>query len=62
MFAQKLYNVSRAIDVNINAQKTPLMIVCDEKQKLTMKNVYMQYEGNEPFIFANKLFICRFHI
>ena len=56
MFAQKLYNVSRAIDVNINAQKTPLMIVCDEKQKLTMKNVYMQYEGNEPFIFANKNF------
>lgn len=56
MFSQKLYNVSRAIDVNINAQKTPLMIVCDEKQKLTMKNVYMQYEGNEPFIFANKNF------
>ena len=54
MFAQKLYNISRAIDVNINAQKTPILIVCDENQKLSMKNVYMQYEGNQPFIFGNK--------
>ena len=40
--------------VNIKAQKTPVMITCDENQRLTMKNLYEQYEGNEPFIFGNK--------
>lgn len=56
MFAQKLYNISRTIDVNINAQKTPILITCDDKQKMTFKNAYQQYEGNEPFIFGYKGF------
>ena len=54
MFALRLYNLDRIIDVNVNAQKTPVLIVCDEKQRLTMKNLYMQYEGNAPFIFGDK--------
>ena len=54
MFAKRLYNLDRAIDVNANAQKTPVLITCDESQRLTMKNLYKQYEGNEPFIFGNK--------
>lgn len=54
MFAQRLYNLDRAIDVNANAQKTPVLITCDETQRLTMKNLYKQFEGNEPFIFGNK--------
>ena len=54
MFSKRLYNLDRAIDVNANAQKTPVLIQCDESQRLTMKNLYKQYEGNEPFIFGNK--------
>lgn len=54
MFSQRLYNLDRAIDVNANAQKTPVLIQCDETQRLTMINLYKQYEGNEPFIFGNK--------
>ena len=54
MFAKRLYNLDRAIDVNANAQKTPVLIMCDETERLTMKNLYKQYEGNEPFIFGNK--------
>jgi hypothetical protein len=46
--------MDRIIDVNVNAQKTPVLIVCDEKERLTMKNLYMQYDGNEPFIFGDK--------
>lgn len=53
-FAYRLYNLDRAIDINANAQKTPILITCDEKQRLSLKNVYMKYEGNEPFIFGNK--------
>ena len=54
MFARRLYDLDRSIDVNAKAQKTPVIIVCDENERLTMKNVYKQYEGNEPFIFGDK--------
>ena len=52
-FACRLYGLDRTIDVNVNAQKTPIMIVTSERQRLTMQNVYMKYEGNQPVIFAN---------
>lgn len=54
MFARRLYEVDRTIDVNIKAQKTPVLIQCSESQRLTMMNLYKQYEGNEPFIFGDK--------
>lgn len=54
MFAKRLYNLDRAIDVNANAQKTPVLIKCDETQRLTMLNLYKQFDGNTPFIFADK--------
>lgn len=53
MFAYRLYNLDRIVDINANAQKTPVLITCDEKQKLTMKNLYIQYEGNYPVIFGD---------
>lgn len=54
LFAYRLYNAQRTIDVNVNAQKTPVLIRTPEKQRLTMQNLYMQYEGNAPFIFGTK--------
>ena len=30
------------------------MIQCEESQRLTLKNVYMKWEGNEPVIFGDK--------
>lgn len=54
IFAQRLYNIDRTIDVNVNGQKTPIAILCDENQRLTMENLYMKYEGNQPFIFGGK--------
>lgn len=53
-FATKLYNIDTTIDVNVNAQKTPILISCPESQRLTLKNAYMQYEGNMPVIYAEK--------
>ena len=53
-FARRLYQVERTMDVNIQAQKTPILILAEESQRLTMQNAYMQYDGNEPFIFGNK--------
>lgn len=53
-FARRLWNLDRTIDINCNAQKTPVLISCDETQRLTLKNVYMQYEGNYPVICGDK--------
>lgn len=54
IFARRLYELDRIIDVNANAQKTPVLISCDESQRLTLKNLYMQYDGNTPVIFGDK--------
>ena len=54
MFAKRLWKYDEVIDINVNAQKTPVLISCDETDRLTMKNLYMKYEGNEPFIFGDK--------
>ena len=54
LFAWRLYNADRTCDVNITAQKTPVLIVTDEKQRLTMMQMYNQYNGNQPFIFGDK--------
>lgn len=54
LYAYRLAELTRAIDTNVNAQKTPVVILCDEKQKLTMKALFEQYTGNEPAIFGDK--------
>lgn len=53
LYAKILYEIDRIIDINVKAQKTPIFISCDETQRLTMQNLYMKYEGNQPFIFAD---------
>lgn len=53
LFAYRLYEAERTADVNIKAQKTPVLLLVDEKQRLTMENVYSQYDGNKPVIFGD---------
>lgn len=53
MFARRLYNIDRIIDVNANAQKTPVLVQGTEKQRLTLLNLYKEYDGNAPFIFGD---------
>lgn len=55
-FAKHLYNLDRTIDINVAAQKTPLLLKCAQNQRLTLKNAYMQYAGNMPVIYADKNF------
>ena len=54
LFADKLSELDRTIMVNAKAQKTPVLIKCDENQRLTMKNMYKEYDGNAPVIFGDK--------
>ena len=53
-FATRLANIERAIDININAQKTPILIMTEDKTRLTMQNIYQQYDGNSPVIYGEK--------
>lgn len=54
MYARRLYEIQRAIDINVKGQKTPKILCCDENQRLTLVNLIKKYEGNEPFIFGKK--------
>ena len=54
MYALRLAELSRTIDINVNAQKTPVVILCSDKQKMTMKNVFNQWNGFEPVIYGDK--------
>jgi hypothetical protein len=54
LYAKKLYNLDRIIDVNTNAQKTPVLIRVPETQRLTATNVYKEWDGNQPVIYGEK--------
>lgn len=54
LFAYRLYEAERSIDVNIKSQKFPLLLLVDEAQRLTMLNVYKQIDGNKPAIMGDK--------
>lgn len=54
MFARRLSELDRTIDVNVKAQKTPVLITCDENERLTMLNAYKKYDGNTPVIFGSR--------
>ena len=54
LFAQRLAEAEMVAMTNIKAQKTPVLIVVDENQRLMMENLYAQYDGNRPFIMGDK--------
>lgn len=54
LFARRLAAFDRVIDTNVNAQKTPVLIRCSEKERLSLLNLFKQYDGNEPFIFGDQ--------
>lgn len=51
-YAFKLTNIDRAIDVNIEAQKCPIIVRCTDKQRLSLKNAINQRRDNEPVIWT----------
>lgn len=53
IYARRLCNLDRIIDVNANAQKTPVLVRATEKQRLSLLNVYKEFDGNAPVIFGD---------
>lgn len=53
-YAKLLWEADRIIAVNIRAQKTPVLLQGSEAQRLSLLNLYMQYDGNQPVILGDK--------
>ena len=54
LYSYDLTNIKRTIDVNIIAQKTPVIVKCSDKKKLSLKQAIAQRNDNEPVIYADK--------
>lgn len=55
-YSKKLADLTRIIEINQNAQKTPITIVTDSNNKLSYINAYNQYDGNAPVMIMDKDF------
>ena len=53
-YARRLTRVERTIDVNLSAQKTPVLLLAEESQRMSLQKAYEKYDGFNPFIFGNK--------
>ena len=54
LFAMRLAEAQRTADVNIKAQRTPVLVYGTKEQEFTLRNLYAQYDGNAPVIYGNK--------
>ena len=54
LFAERINEVEQTMDINLNGQKTPFVILCDEKERLTFKNILHQVQKFKYAIFGSK--------
>lgn len=54
MYARRLAEIDRTIDVNVRAQKTPKVVRCSREQRLTFENLSKEVDENEYWIMGDK--------
>lgn len=54
LYARRLAEIERTIETNVRAQKTPKIIITEENQLLTWKNLQKKIDDNETAIFINR--------
>lgn len=54
LFAERLASLEMTIQTNIHAQKTPILIRCDDKTKRSLEEIYNQYSADRPKIVVHK--------
>lgn len=53
-FVKRLYTLEQDIRTNLSLQKFPVLVQCEEEQKLSIENLLKQFKGGEPFLLAYK--------
>lgn len=53
-FCKRLTNIEITKDINLRAQKTPILLQCTQQQRLTLENLFMKIDMNVPVIYADK--------
>lgn len=54
LYAHRLTEIQRTQDINLHAQRTPILIKTPKEQELTMRNMYHQYDEFSPMIVGSK--------
>lgn len=55
-FTDVIANIEQTIQTNLQAQKTPVVFTGSPEQIQALKNTYLKYVGNNPYIFASQEF------
>lgn len=53
LFALRLYEAERSCDVSVKNSKRSRLILTTENQRLTMENMFREYDSNVPYIFGD---------
>ena len=53
-YANKITEAERTMDVNVKANKTPVIFACDENTLLSYKRLAAEIDGNLPQVWADK--------
>ena len=56
LYALRLTEIMRTIDINIQAQQTPTLVTCTDKDKFSLMQVFKKWKGHEPVIYGDKSF------
>lgn len=54
LYASRLAEIERTINVNVIAQKTPIVMLGNEKQQKGLQAFFMKFKGNMPAIYGDK--------
>lgn len=57
IYAKRLSNLDTIIDINCNAQKTPILLKGTQQQRLSLLNAFEKYDGNQPVMFGTENFL-----
>lgn len=53
-YVNKITEAERTMDVNVKANKTPVVFACDERNVQSFKQLFRQVDGNVPAHFVDK--------
>lgn len=53
-YTNKIVEAERTMDVNVKSNKTPIAFLCDDKDALTMKNIFRRIDANDPAVFLDR--------